>query len=81
MGSKNRIAEAFLRDFQEAWQEHGRKAIERLAKKDPRAFVYAALALVPKEMISEEVQRVYGMLTPEEWQQKHAGGAPIKDIN
>jgi len=58
-GSKNRIAEAFLKDFQEAWQQHGREAIARLAKRDPRSFVYAALALVPKEMSTEETQRIY----------------------
>jgi hypothetical protein len=72
-----------LRDFQEAWQQHGREAVERLAKRDSRSFVYAALALVPKEMISEEPRRVYIIrdtpLSVQEWAEKHCGNVPIPE--
>jgi hypothetical protein len=84
-GSKDKISQAFLRDFFEVWERLGHQAIEKVAKKDPRSFVYAALALVPREHVVDEVQRIYIIrdtpLTAEEWQEKHAGGAPIKDIN
>ena len=50
-----------------------------------RSFVYAALALVPKQHVVDEPQRVYILrdrpLTVEEWQEEFAGGEPIKDIN
>jgi hypothetical protein len=86
LGTKNRIATAFLEDFHGEWKEGGREAIAKLRKKDPRSFVYAALALVPKEMIIDETQRVYVMrdtpLTVEEWEIKHAGGSlPIPDVH
>jgi hypothetical protein len=79
-GSKDRIAQAFLTDLHDVWAKYGAKALEKLAKKDPRSFVYAALALVPKTTEIDGVRRIYRMrdhpLTVEEWSQKHGATGP-----
>lgn len=49
-GSRNKINEAFLQDFYEAWQAFGRPALMATAWTDPAAFVKVAAALLPKEL-------------------------------
>jgi len=82
-GSKDRITRAFLADLEAAWEKHGPQVLARLAKKDPRSFVYAALALVPKAMEVDATRRIYRMrdtpLSPSEWRAKHEG-VTIQDI-
>ena len=75
-GSKDKIAQAFFRDFVEVWEREGHSAIERLAQSDPRAFVYAAVAMVPKEVKVDAENRVYVVrndpLPVGDWMKKHA---------
>ena len=82
-GSKNAISHAFLTDLQALWEEQGPAILKRVAKKNPQAILAAMVALVPKGEAVDEAQRVYIIrdtpLTPEEWQQKHAGGAPLPE--
>jgi hypothetical protein len=49
-GSRNKINEAFLRDFYEAWEAMGRPALVAAAWTDPVAFVRVAAGLLPKEL-------------------------------
>jgi hypothetical protein len=49
-GSRNKINEAFLRDFYEAWEAMGRPAGVAAAWTDPVAFVRVAAGLLPKEL-------------------------------
>lgn len=49
-GSKNKITEAFLQDFHEAWQALGRPALLAMAWQEPGAFVKVAAGMVPKEI-------------------------------
>lgn len=48
-GSRNRISEAFLKDFYEDWNKHGRIAIKKARKADPVAYVRIAAGLLPKD--------------------------------
>jgi Family of unknown function (DUF5681) len=79
-GSRDKIAQAFLTDLLAVWEAHGRKVLERLAKKDPRTLAMICASLVPKTMEFDETRRVYVMrdtpLTPEEWAKKHNATGP-----
>jgi hypothetical protein len=74
-----------LADLHALWGDQGSAILKRIAKKSPQSILAAMVALVPKTQDVDNIQRVYVMrdtpLTPEEWQEVHAGGAPIKDIN
>ena len=48
-GSRNKLAEDFLRDFHEAWVAFGRPALVATAWTDPGKFVTVAASLLPKE--------------------------------
>ncbi len=48
-GSRHKINEAFLRDFQEAWEALGRPALLAMAWQHPDKFVQCAASLLPKE--------------------------------
>jgi hypothetical protein len=41
------LTEALLEDFLASWERHGVSVLERVAKRDPAAFITAAVALVP----------------------------------
>lgn len=49
-GSRNKINEAFLRDFYEAWEAMGRPALVATAWQEPATFVKVAAGLLPKEL-------------------------------
>jgi hypothetical protein len=49
-GSRNKINEAFLRDFYEAWEAFGRPALLAAAWTKPADFVKVAASLLPKEI-------------------------------
>jgi hypothetical protein len=49
-GSRNKINEAFLEDFFEAWQAFGRPALMAAAWTDPVAFVKVAASLLPQKV-------------------------------
>ena len=49
-GTRVKFSEDFLRDFHTAWEAHGKAALEKVATKDPVAFVRAATAILPKQL-------------------------------
>jgi hypothetical protein len=48
IGSRNRLTTEFLNDLREAWQKHGRAALEKCAAEDPAAFVRVVSGLLPR---------------------------------
>lgn len=48
-GSKHRLTEAFWSDFNGAWADYGKAALEAVAKDDPGKFVSVAASVMPKE--------------------------------
>lgn len=49
-GSRNKLAEAFLADLHEKWQEHGVSAIEAMIADKPGDFVKVVASVMPKEL-------------------------------
>jgi hypothetical protein len=47
--SRNKIAEAIVRDISVAWEKHGVSVLERLAVEDPGKFAQLAAGMVPRE--------------------------------
>lgn len=48
-GSKNKLTEAFWKDFADAWEFGGRAAIDTVRSEDPSTFLRVAASLMPKE--------------------------------
>jgi hypothetical protein len=53
-GSRNRLAEDFLADAYQQWQQHGPKALETMATSEPARFCQMVAGLLPKEMHIKE---------------------------
>jgi len=53
-GAKDRFAAAFLKDFLEHWEQHGKDAIRILFYEHPDRYVAIAASIVPKELLIEE---------------------------
>lgn len=74
-GARSRLSEAFLAEFCEVWEAHGKKALLWVAQHDQSTFVRAAAALIPKQVELEEKRAVYLIsdhwLTNEEWEAKY----------
>jgi hypothetical protein len=49
-GSRNKLAEDFLSDAYQQWQQHGPKALETMATSEPAKFCQMVAGLLPKEM-------------------------------
>ena len=49
-GSRNKLAEDFLSDAYQQWQQHGSKALETMATSEPAKFCQMVAGLLPKEM-------------------------------
>ena len=49
-GSRNKLAEDFLADAYQQWQQHGSKALETMATSEPAKFCQMVASLLPKEM-------------------------------
>jgi hypothetical protein len=50
LGSRNKLSEAFLTDFYQAWQELGPEALRRCAVENPKDFIkVAAMEIVEDE--------------------------------
>lgn len=49
-GSKNKLQEAFWKDFAEAWEQHGQRALLEVITTDPATFVKVAASIMPKEV-------------------------------
>ena len=72
-GAKNKLQEAFWKDFASAWETHGAAALEKVALEDPAVFVRVAASVMPKDF-SLDVGRSYVIRAPlpcatvEEWE-------------
>jgi hypothetical protein len=53
LGMKNKLSEDFIEDFHDAWREHGVAALNHMARKQPSAFVRAAVQLMPRDVLVE----------------------------
>jgi hypothetical protein len=77
-GSRNKLSEAFLSDFCDAWEKHGKTALAKVAKDDPANFVRAAVALIPKQVELDQNLTMYVLrdqpLSPDEWAAEYAEG-------
>ena len=49
-GAKNKLQEAFWKDFAGAWEQHGISALQKVATEDPGTFVKVAASIMPKEV-------------------------------
>lgn len=49
-GSRNKLAESFLADVLEEWENHGAVAVSDMREKSPGDFVKMVAGLLPKEM-------------------------------
>jgi hypothetical protein len=49
-GSRNKLSEAFLRDFHATWIKRGRKALDEVALTDPQTFLRIAAVILPKAL-------------------------------
>lgn len=65
-GNRRKLQEDFLRDFHEAWLEHGKAALLEVAQKDPGKFVTVAASLMPKNDTLTVAHLNFEMLTDEE---------------
>ncbi len=62
-GSRNKIEEAFLRDFYEAWEAFGRPALLAAAWTKPHEFVKVAASLLPKDVtVTAEIGESFAKL-------------------
>lgn len=75
-GAKNKLTDAFWRDFAGAWQTHGAAALKKVANDDPSTFVRVAASVMPKVIEANSNQRfvvfapeVLG--TTEEWERQY----------
>jgi hypothetical protein len=53
-GSRNKLAEDFLADAYEQWQQHGSTALETMAKTEPAKFCQMVANLLPKEAVLQD---------------------------
>ncbi len=49
-GTRNKLSDDFLKDFHNAWQEHGNGALKKMATEKPAEFVKAAVQLMPRDL-------------------------------
>jgi hypothetical protein len=56
----HKLTTKFFEDFYATWQEHGAKALKKMAESSPRDFVRAAALLMPKEF---EIKKPFKDLT------------------
>lgn len=85
-GSRNKLQEAFWKDFAAAWETHGPTAIQTVAQDDPATFLKVAASVMPKDVeMTVEHRSVMRMPEPartsEEWQTtaQTSFGSPIQN--
>ena len=49
-GARAQFCETFIEDYRDVWLEHGKAALEKVAKSQPLEFLKAAIALQPKDV-------------------------------
>jgi hypothetical protein len=84
-GSRNKLSEAFLRDFCEAWEERGKAALEAVATTDPSTFIKVTAQLLPAKLEAEVGHRYVVRMphvckTNEEWLASIAAETPIEPL-
>lgn len=67
LGSRQKIAEAIIRDIAAEWERSGASVLERMAKDEPAKFAQLAAGLVPKDILLSVTQRIPGGLDPDDW--------------
>jgi hypothetical protein len=50
VGSRNRLADAFVSDLRDCWEIHGVKALEKCATQEPATFVKVIASLMPRDV-------------------------------
>ena len=53
-GSRNKLAEDFLSDAYQQWQQHGSKALQKMATSEPAKFCQMVAGLLPKESVLQD---------------------------
>ena len=53
-GSRNKLAEDFVADAYQKWQQHGAGALDTMATSEPAKFCQMIAGLLPKEMHIKE---------------------------
>jgi hypothetical protein len=83
-GAKNKLQEAFWKDFAEAWETHGVTALETMAIEDPATFVKVAASTITKD-VSLDMETRYVIRAPlpcataEEWQAEYC--QPARELH
>lgn len=77
-GARNKLQEAFWKDFAAAWEANGQAALLTVAQNDPSTFVKVAASVMPKEVeATVEHRSVMRMPEPakdaEEWLKRSSG--------
>src|SRR5262245_32563083 len=67
VGSRQKVAEAFIRDYGAAWDRHGVEALDKLALTDPGKFCTLAASLLPRDVALTLETRLPGGLSSEAW--------------
>jgi hypothetical protein len=49
-GSRGKFGEAFLTDFLDDWEEHGKAAIKQVREERPQDYLKVAASILPKEV-------------------------------
>lgn len=52
-GSRNKLAEDFLKDLRDAWKAHGKRALVETAQQKPEKFVEVVSKVLPKHIEAE----------------------------
>jgi hypothetical protein len=55
LGSRNKLATAFLGDLQKQWLKSGKRALERTAEDDPVAFTKIVASILPREVLASVI--------------------------
>ncbi|MBV9956741.1 MAG: hypothetical protein JOZ70_15990 [Pseudolabrys sp.] len=66
-GSRQKIAEALLKDIAAVWERRGAEVLERLATDDPAALAKIAFGLLPREALISVQQQAPAGLDAEQW--------------
>jgi hypothetical protein len=67
LSSRQRIAEALLKDLSAVWEEHGKDVLLKLAITDPGKLATIAYGLLPKDVFISVETKTPGNLEPEAW--------------
>lgn len=75
-GSKQKLGEDFFRDLSDAWETHGKPALQDMVARHPDKFVQCIAGLMPKEFKSESENRHYVVsdqpMSADEWKDEFA---------